>query len=173
MSEAIVVRPETSDPAQLLALAVEKGLDPATLEKMMVLAERWHAGQARKAFDKIVTEFPIASGPYVAGATEFGRDISYDRNPDYYSVCSGTTGHAEVVQVTYDPAIVSFRDLLEVLFTIHDPTTLNRQGNDVGTQYRSGIYYVNDAQKETAERARAVGRPVLSAVQRACGVGRT
>ena len=72
-------------------------------------------------------------------------------NPTYKQVTSKTTGHAEVVQVTYDPAIVSFADLLDVFFTIHDPTTLNRQGADVGPQYRSAIYYHNDAQKQIAE----------------------
>lgn len=72
-------------------------------------------------------------------------------NPTYKQICTGTTGHAEVVQVRYDPAQLSFRDLLEVFFTIHDPTTLNRQGGDVGTQYRSAIFYHNEAQKETAE----------------------
>ena len=72
-------------------------------------------------------------------------------NPTYEQVCTGTTDHVEVVQVTYDPAQVSFRDLLEVFFTIHDPTTLNRQGADVGTQYRSAIFYHDAAQKETAE----------------------
>lgn len=73
-------------------------------------------------------------------------------HPTYQAVCSGTTGHAEVVQVTYDPAVLSFRDLLEVFFTIHDPTTLNRQGNDVGTQYRSAIYTHDDDQRITAEQ---------------------
>jgi peptide-methionine (S)-S-oxide reductase len=72
-------------------------------------------------------------------------------NPTYEQVCSGTTGHAEVVQISFDPDIVSYRELLEVFFTIHDPTTLNRQGNDVGTQYRSAIFYHTPEQKEIAE----------------------
>jgi peptide-methionine (S)-S-oxide reductase len=73
-------------------------------------------------------------------------------NPTYQAVCSGTTGHAEVVQVTFDPQIVSFAELLEVFFTIHDPTTLNRQGGDIGTQYRSAVFYHSPEQKEIAER---------------------
>ena len=72
-------------------------------------------------------------------------------NPSYEQVCSGATGHAEVVQVTFDPSVVSFREILEVFFTIHDPTTLNRQGADVGTQYRSVIFYHSEEQKRTAE----------------------
>ena len=72
------------------------------------------------------------------------------KNPTYREVCSGSTGHAEVVQVTFDPTVISFADILRVFFTIHDPTTLNRQGADVGTQYRSAIYYHDDAQKQTA-----------------------
>lgn len=73
-------------------------------------------------------------------------------NPTYKQVCSGNTGHAEVVQVTFDPNVVSFREILQVFFTIHDPTTLNRQGNDVGTQYRSAIFYHSPEQKEVAEQ---------------------
>jgi peptide-methionine (S)-S-oxide reductase len=72
-------------------------------------------------------------------------------NPTYEKVCAGTTGHAEVVQVEFDPGVISFRDILEVFFTIHDPTTLNRQGADVGTQYRSAIFYHAPEQKATAE----------------------
>jgi peptide-methionine (S)-S-oxide reductase len=71
-------------------------------------------------------------------------------NPSYEQVCSGRTGHAEVVQVTFDPTTISFRELLEVFFTIHDPTTLNRQGADVGTQYRSAIYFHSPEQEKTA-----------------------
>jgi len=73
-------------------------------------------------------------------------------NPTYAQVCEGKTGHAEVVRLTYDPAVVSYREILEVFFTIHDPTTLNRQGNDVGTQYRSVIYYHSPEQEETAKQ---------------------
>ena len=76
------------------------------------------------------------------------------RNPSYREVCAGTTGHAEVVQLTFDPAVISFREILAVFFTIHDPTTLNRQGADVGTQYRSAIFYHSEAQKQAAEAAK-------------------
>ena len=71
--------------------------------------------------------------------------------PTYELVCSGTTGHAEVVRLEFDPDVVSFRDLLEIFFTIHDPTTLNRQGADVGSQYRSAIFYHDDEQRADAE----------------------
>ncbi|HEU5014586.1 MAG TPA: peptide-methionine (S)-S-oxide reductase MsrA [Roseiflexaceae bacterium] len=73
-------------------------------------------------------------------------------NPSYRDVCTGRTGHAEVVQLTFDPQVVSFRDLLHIFFTIHDPTTLNRQGGDVGTQYRSAIFYHTPEQKDVAEQ---------------------
>jgi peptide-methionine (S)-S-oxide reductase len=77
-------------------------------------------------------------------------------NPTYQQVCSGMTGHAEVIQIKYDADVISFQDLLDVFFTIHDPTTLNRQGADVGTQYRSGVYYHTPEQKEVAERTISV-----------------
>ncbi|HET8678733.1 MAG TPA: peptide-methionine (S)-S-oxide reductase MsrA [bacterium] len=73
-------------------------------------------------------------------------------NPTYQQVCTGETGHAEVIQVTFDPTVVSYREILEVFFSIHDPTTLNRQGADEGTQYRSAIFYHSPEQKATAEQ---------------------
>ena len=76
-----------------------------------------------------------------------GGDVA---NPSYADVCSGTTGHAEVTQISFDPKVVSFQDLLNIFWNIHDPTTLNRQGNDVGTQYRSVIFYANEEQKKIA-----------------------
>ena len=83
---------------------------------------------------------------------ESGYAGGHVHNPSYEQVCTGTTGHAEVLQITFDPAIISFDDLLHVFFTIHDPTTLNRQGADVGTQYRSAIFYHGPEQKAVAER---------------------
>lgn len=76
-------------------------------------------------------------------------------NPSYQQVCTGSTGHAEVIEVHFDPDAVSFADILRVFFTVHDPTTLNRQGADVGTQYRSVIFYHSDEQKRTAEAVMA------------------
>lgn len=76
------------------------------------------------------------------------------KNPDYRSVCSGTTGHAEVVQIEFDSELISFKELLDVFWHTHDPTTLNRQGNDSGTQYRSAIFYHSDSQKSIAEESK-------------------
>ena len=84
-------------------------------------------------------------------SVESGYMGGKNADPTYEQVCSGRTGHAEVVQVTFDPAVISFRELLEMFLVIHDPTTLNRQGNDVGTQYRSAIFYHAPEQKKTAE----------------------
>jgi peptide-methionine (S)-S-oxide reductase len=92
-------------------------------------------------------------------------------NPTYKDICNGDTGHAEVVQVTFDPAVISYRELLEVFFTLHDPTQLNRQGNDVGTQYRSAIFCHSPEQKSVAETVIAeltasqqFGAPIVTAV---------
>jgi peptide-methionine (S)-S-oxide reductase len=95
-------------------------------------------------------------------AVESGYCNGHLRNPGYEAVCSGTTGHAEVVRVSFDAERISLREVLEIFFTVHDPTTLNRQGNDVGTQYRSGIY-LEDAGQE------AVVRDVLAVAQAAHG----
>ena len=83
---------------------------------------------------------------------ESGYTGGHVPNPTYEQVCDGTTGHAEVVRLSFDPDVVSYREILEVFFTIHDPTTLNRQGNDVGTQYRSAIYTHSLQQQETARQ---------------------
>ncbi|HQU32538.1 MAG TPA: peptide-methionine (S)-S-oxide reductase MsrA [Candidatus Brocadia sapporoensis] len=83
---------------------------------------------------------------------ESGYSGGWVDNPTYQRVCTGTTGHAEVVQITFDPKIVSLREILEVFFAMHDPTTLNRQGADIGTQYRSVIFYRNQEQKAVAEQ---------------------
>ena len=92
-------------------------------------------------FDQLKGVKSVESG-YMGGKTP---------NPNYDEVCSGRSGHAEVVRVAFDPEELEYEDLLSVFFTIHDPTTLNRQGNDVGTQYRSAIFYHSDEQKRTAE----------------------
>jgi len=92
-------------------------------------------------FDDLQGVKEVISG-YSGGQTE---------HPTYQQVCSGTTGHAEVIQVIFDPSEISFKEILQVFFSVHDPTTLNRQGNDVGTQYRSAIFYHSDEQKQIAE----------------------
>jgi peptide-methionine (S)-S-oxide reductase len=93
-------------------------------------------------FDDLKGVESVESG-YMGGRTA---------NPTYEQVCSGDTGHAEVVRLTFDPDVVSFKEILEVFFVIHDPTTPNRQGNDVGTQYRSAVFYHSAEQKSAAEQ---------------------
>ncbi|HYV08274.1 MAG TPA: peptide-methionine (S)-S-oxide reductase MsrA, partial [Thermoplasmata archaeon] len=83
---------------------------------------------------------------------EVGYSGGKVRNPSYEMVCTDTTGHAEAVQITFDPTIISFVEILRIFFTVHDPTTLNRQGADFGTQYRSAIFYSNDDQKAAAQK---------------------
>jgi peptide-methionine (S)-S-oxide reductase len=109
----------------------------------------------------------------VRGVTdvESGYSNGEAERPSYEEVCTGRTGHNEVVKLTYDPAQVSLRQLLEIFFVVHDPTQLNRQGNDVGTQYRSGIYYTTPEQKQEAEdmirsmsQDKLFGRPVVTEV---------
>lgn len=85
---------------------------------------------------------------------ESGYSGGSKKNPTYQEVCSGTTGHAEVVKITFDPSVISYEQILTVFFHVHDPTTLNRQGADAGTQYRSAIFYNTDEQKKTAEKVK-------------------
>ena len=107
-------------------------------------------------------------------SVESGYMGGHTENPTYGDVCSGTTGHVEVVQVVFDPAITTYQDLLDVFFAIHDPTTRDRQGNDIGSQYRSVIFYHSDAQRAAGEQAireldasGTLGNPVVTEVQSA------
>ena len=115
-------------------------------------------------FEQLIGVDRVVSG-YAGGAVV---------NPSYEAVCSGTSGHAEVVEILFNPAKISYRQLLEVFFAIHDPTSLNRQGADVGTQYRSAIFTHNEAQKAVAQAmveeltlSNAFGSPVVTEVQNA------
>jgi len=96
-------------------------------------------------YQDVIGVHKVVSG-YAGGTVE---------NPTYEEVCSGTTGHAEVVQIAFDPTVISFEEILFIFWRTHDPTTLNRQGNDVGTQYRSVIYYHDEEQKSIAEQSKA------------------
>lgn len=96
-------------------------------------------------YQDVIGVHKVVSG-YAGGTVE---------NPTYEEVCSGTTGHAEVVQIAFDPTVISFEEILFIFWCTHDPTTLNRQGNDVGTQYRSVIYYHDEEQKKIAEQSMA------------------
>ncbi len=98
-----------------------------------------------------------------------GYSGGHVKDPTYKAVCEGTTGHAEVIQVDYDPAVISFRDVIDLFWDAHDPTTLNRQGNDVGTQYRSIILYTSEEQKKVAEESKAaaekiIGKPIVTEI---------
>jgi peptide-methionine (S)-S-oxide reductase len=113
-------------------------------------------------FDELRGVISVVSG-YAGGSI---------KNPTYEQVCSGGTGHAEVIRIEFDPSQISFRDLMTVFFATHDPTTLNRQGNDVGTQYRSTILYADEEQKRQAEvfikelnDSKAFGKPVVTTVE--------
>jgi len=112
-------------------------------------------------YDRMVGVESVESG-YMGGHTP---------DPSYEAVCTGMTGHAEVVRITFDPKVVSYRELLEVFFVIHDPTTLNRQGNDSGTQYRSAVFYHSPEQKvivedvlDTLAKEKAFDRPIVTQV---------
>ena len=114
-------------------------------------------------FDQLKGVTDVVSG-YSGGRTQ---------NPTYRAVCDGVTGHAEVVQVTFDNEVVSFQDLLDIFFTIHNPTTLNQQGADIGTQYRSAIFFHSDEQKHIAQatidalnQSNVWGSPIVTEVTR-------
>ena len=109
-------------------------------------------------YDQLKGVESVESG-YMGGTTP---------DPTYSEICNGDTGHAEVVQVTFDPAQVSFQDLLDVFFVIHDPTTLNRQGNDVGTQYRSAIFYHSPEQKAAADNIESL----VKGLEKVAAIGR-
>lgn len=102
-------------------------------------------------FQELKGVIKVESG-YMGGTTP---------NPTYKEVCTGTTGHAEVTRITFDPAVITYEELLEVLWTTHDPTTLNRQGADAGTQYRSAIFYQNEEQRKKAEKSKAEVAPTI------------
>jgi peptide-methionine (S)-S-oxide reductase len=113
-------------------------------------------------FDELRGVKSVVSG-YAGGST---------KNPTYEEVCGGGTGHAEVIKIDFDPTEIAFKDLLTVFFATHDPTTLNRQGNDVGTQYRSAIFYANEEQKREAEAfikelndSKVFGKPVVTTLE--------
>lgn len=93
-------------------------------------------------FDQVRGVEAVESG-YIGGVSD---------NPTYEAVCGGQTGHAEAVRITFNPAVISYQELLKIFFVVHDPTTLNRQGNDIGTQYRSAIFYNSPVQQQTAEQ---------------------
>jgi peptide-methionine (S)-S-oxide reductase len=142
-------------PTSLSTAATESGLDTATFgEGCFWCTESFF--QQLKGVKKVVSGY---SGGHVA-------------DPTYEQVCTGTTGHAEVSNIIYDPSVISFDKLLEAFWESHDPTTLNRQGNDIGPQYRSVIFYHNDMQKEKAEQykqklnaAGAFSRPIVTAIE--------
>jgi peptide-methionine (S)-S-oxide reductase len=135
-TESTTTQKETSmELAEYEALSAAGKLDTATFGGGCF----WCTEAIYQRLDGVYT---VVSG-YAGGAKA---------NPTYEEVCSGTTGHAECIQITYDPAKVSYDEVLKVFWKTHDPTTLNRQGNDVGTQYRSVVFYHNDTQKQLAEK---------------------
>ncbi len=141
----------------------QKKLDPAVQEKFVVATLGggcfWCTEAVFSELKGVEKVVPGYSGGTIA-------------NPSYEEVCTGETGHAEVIQITFDPEKVSYGDILRVFFSTHDPTTLNRQGADVGTQYRSVIFYRDESQKETAERIMKEvndsgiwGRPLVTKIE--------
>ncbi len=157
-----------------LKLPSKESALPGRAEKMPV-PEKHHVNGARleAPFPEGLEQAMFALGCFWGAERKFwqtpgvyttaaGYAAGHTPNPTYREVCSGATGHAEVVLVVFDPRKVSYSDLLKVFWESHDPTQGMRQGNDVGTQYRSGIYYFNDTQREIAERSRVAYQQELS-----------
>jgi len=148
--------------AVLAALAPSAGADPMN-------AKTETAVFAGGCFWCLEAVFEQVQGVTAAVSGYAGGSVA---NPDYKLVCTGTTGHAEVVQVTFDPTVISYADLLEIFFAIHDPTTKDRQGEDVGTQYRSAIFTIGDEQRRQADAALKAlnesgdwGRPAVTQIE--------
>jgi peptide-methionine (S)-S-oxide reductase len=144
--------------AALLFLTISLSLSAAEGNDMSEKLEKATLGGGcfwclEAVFEDVRGVVNVVSG-YAGGHTE---------NPDYRSVCSGETGHAEVVQITFDPSVVSYKELLDIFWKIHDPTTPNRQGADVGTQYRSVIFYHDEEQKRIAWESRAEAQKLFAA----------
>jgi len=147
--------------AAILALAVAAACNPKTEEVSLMVPQDKPKDEAPKKVETITLGagcFWCVEAVYqeLKGvvAVESGYSNGSVDKPSYEQVCTGTTGHAEVCQIKYDPAVVDFKGILKVFFKMHDPTTLNYQGNDHGTQYRSGIYFHTPDQKEIAEKVK-------------------
>ncbi len=139
----------------LLVLVASSCMDPASM-KSSVSAKTDTIVVGGGCFWCVEASYKLLPG--VKSAIS-GYSGGRSENPTYKEICTGTTGHAEVVKVEYDPAVVSLEKVLEFFWKLHDPTTLNRQGNDHGTQYRSVIFYAGDAQKAAAEKSLAAAQP--------------
>lgn len=132
-----------------IALIGIASTDEANREKTLEQVERAQATLAGGCFWCLEAVFEQVQGVEKVESGYSGGEVP---NPTYQAVCTGTTGHAEVVQVTFDPKVIAFEELLKIFFGIHDPTTLNRQGADIGTQYRSAIFYHTPEQQAQAEQ---------------------
>lgn len=152
-------QPKSSSPAKKNTAMSSMEIKPTTLDTATFANGCFWCTEA--IFEELDGVFSATSG-YTGGHTQ---------NPTYKEVCTGETGHAECIQVVYDPAVISFDELLEVFWATHDPTTLNRQGNDIGTQYRSGVFYHSEAQrvkaqayKEALDKSGAWDRPIVTEI---------
>ena len=145
---SLVFRASAADTATLKALAKPEKtvIDPAKTENIILAGGCFWCVEA--VYEEVPGVLDVSSG-YIGG---------HVKNPTYKAVCEGDTGHAEATKVVYDPAKTSLNEILDIFWHVHDPTTLNRQGNDVGTQYRSAIFYQNESQKVAAEASKATAQ---------------